>query len=203
MSNQDFYGSGHQNYGQAPAYGGTPQHDPYAQQQPGPYGQAGSRSPYPQQQNPYPPQGHDQSYSAPPAQHDPYAQQQQGPYGQVAQSGYQQPGAYDDRSGHSPYPPQQGVYGAPTDQYGAPGAGAYGQQQQAPPVIGPDGQPIPADGERGLGRMAMGAMGGGLLGHQAGGHGGLGAIGGAIAAQMLGGSDKYAHVLASLHLRMR
>lgn len=38
--------------------------------------------------------------------------------------------------------------------------------------------------------MAMGAMGGGLLGHQVGGHGGLGAIGGAIAAQMLGGGDK-------------
>jgi hypothetical protein len=38
--------------------------------------------------------------------------------------------------------------------------------------------------------MAIGAMGGGLLGHQVGGHGGLGAIGGAIAAQMLGG-DKY------------
>jgi hypothetical protein len=184
MANQDFYGSGAPNYGGAPAYGGTPQHDQYAQQPPAQqYG--GNHSPYPQQQSPYPPQGHEQGYGAPPAQ------QAAGPYGQVTQTGYppQQQGAYDDRSGHSPYP--QHPYGAPAGQYAEPPVGgAYGQ---APPVIGPDGQPIPdgPDGERGLGRMALGAAGGGLLGHQLGGHGGLGAIGGAIAAQMLGGGDKY------------
>jgi hypothetical protein len=57
-----------------------------------------------------------------------------------------------------------------------------------PAVVGPGGQPLPdgPDGERGLGKMMLGAAGGGMLGHQVG-HGGLGAIGGAIAANLLGG----------------
>jgi len=44
-------------------------------------------------------------------------------------------------------------------------------------------------------------MGGGLLGHKLGGHGILGALGGAIAANVIGGSDKDKYVVLAIILR--
>jgi len=161
-------------------------------------------------QNPYPPQqGHSPyggtgypppqpSYDgAPPPSHSPYggapgygppqpiydnAPHQQGQYDHQRDGGYpqQNQGGYPQQQQQQ----QQGAYGGP---------GAY-----ADPNAPPGGA---EDGERGLGKAALGAMGGGLLGHKLGGHGILGALGGAIAANVIGGSDKDKYVVLAIILR--
>ena len=156
----------------------------------------GSNQPYQQHG------GYDQNQQYPP-------QQQYGDHNSQHQSHSPQPGGHSPyQGGHSPYggspyqppPPQYGTTATPQyyGEHGHENAQHSGSHQQPPYISepgagGPPGSDMEpgggVEGERGLGKAMLGGVAGGILGHKAG-HGALGAIGGAIAANLLGGKDK-------------
>jgi len=107
------------------------------------------------------------------------------------------PQGYPPAHGGSPYPPQsQSPYDQPPLDYPAPHQNhqqvtpyppQYPDQSPFPPGHGPPGSDVElgadgATGDRGLGSIALGAATGGFVGHKAGHHGILGALGGALTA---------------------
>ncbi|KAK0536447.1 hypothetical protein OC834_001162 [Tilletia horrida] len=172
------------NYNQPSAYPGGPDYS----------GSAPQQSSYPGGQSSYPGgPGPDYNSSYPQQSSYPGSQQQQSSY-----PGSTYPGSYSNNS--DSYGGQRSDYGSPSGGSGYQGQGGYqppnhnqSQGGYQPPNQGQqqvqydaNGQPIdPATGERGLGTMAIGAMGGWAANKASGGHhGAASAIGGAIVAQV-------------------